>query len=427
MLFSEKSDSPSPGSISRRQALKLGALGLVGGGLLGCTTGDSTELIPFSSSGIKPDSSAWEDLRAHFNVLEKVSYMNNASIGMPPAVVAQAVADGYRAQSEDPIRAKHDLQGRIREATLPSLSRFFGVDEDELTLTRNASVALHLQAVGFKMASGDHVVITTQEHPAGRTPWKYREIKDGINVSEVFIPSPLPSTDEIIGRFEEALRPQTRAISFCHVTRGGHLYPVRELCSWARERGLITLIDGAQAVGQFGINLREVGCDAYSASLHKWTLAPCGTGFLFINREARERFGSSFQPDMASTNFGVPGTADFAIQAAVGTAIDFMTSIGMDQVESRCRHLSDYLKNNLQGHSSVSLLSGERERSAPASTIFEIDGVDAIEAVDRLAALNIHIDEHQRDGHNAIRISTHIYNSTSEIDAAVEALMALRM
>ncbi|MDE2996890.1 MAG: aminotransferase class V-fold PLP-dependent enzyme [Bacteroidota bacterium] len=421
------SDNLSGLLVSRRAALKLGVLGVAGLAIPGCTQESTFEPRPFVAQGLSPDSAAWRDLRTHFNILPDVRYMNNASIGMPPAIVSKAVADGYRAQSEDPIQAKHDLQDRIRDASLPALGRFFGVHADEITLTRNASVALHLQAVGLDLRAGDHVVITTQEHPAGRKPWQFRETRHGVDVTEVFIPSPLPSIDEIISRFEEAVGPRTRAIAFCHVTRGGHLYPVKELCSWARGRGLSTLVDGAQAVGQFNINLGDLGCDTYSASLHKWTLAPCGTGFLYVRQDARDRFHSSFEPDKGSFSFGIPGTADFPIRAAVATAIEFMESIGMDQVEARCRHLSEHLKASLEVEDVVTLLSGERERSAPGSTIFEIDGVDAIEAVDRLAEQNIHIDEHQRDGHNAIRISTHIYNSTDDVDAAVEALLTMRV
>ena len=420
------SNYSSHAPFTRRDALKLTALGIAGISIPGCHAGDTSETIPFSAQGLESDSPEWQNVRTHFNVLEGVTYMNNASIGMPPAIVVKAVSDGFRAQSEDPIHAKHELQKGIRDYTLPSLAGFFSVDPSELTLTRNASVALHLQTVGLDLQAGDHVVITTQEHPAGRKPWLFRKERHGIRVTEVFIPSPLPSTEEIIERLEAAIEPRTRAVAFCHVTRGGHLYPVSDICEWARHRGLTTLVDGAQAVGQFGINLREMGCDAYSASLHKWTLAPCGTGFLFINQDARDRFLSSFEPDRESNVLGAPGTADFPIRAAVGTAIEFMETIGMDQVEARCRHLSDHLKQSLEDHHSVRLLSGERDRSAPGSTIFEVEGLDAIEAVEQLAALNIHIDEHQRDGHNAIRISTHIYNSTAEIDAAVSALLSLQ-
>ena len=251
-------------------------------------------------------------------------------------------------------------------------------------------------------------------------------MREGIGVNEVFIPSPLPPAEEILTRFDDAITPRTRAVSFCHVTRGGHLYPVRALCELAHDRGLVSLVDGAQAVGQFPVDLTALGCDAYSVSLHKWMLAPAGTGFLFVRREARDRIHTAFAPDATEEEprFDPPGTAAFPVRAAVGTAVDFVQALGLEAVEARCRFLSDHLKSQLAEVAGVTLLSGSRDRSAPGSTIFEKEGLDAVAAVDDFeASISSHIDEHQRDGHNAIRVSTHIYNTTEQIDRFVEALV----
>lgn len=420
------SSPPPPSSLTRREALRLALLGTAGLGWIGCTDPNGSPAIRFNGQDLGGDAAEWTVLRDDFLIAPGVAYLNNSSIGLPPAVVIEAVAAGYRHQAQDPIAAKHALQDHIRDHTLPRLGRFFGVAPQELTLTRNASVSLHLQAAGLHLGPGDEVVITTQEHPAGRQPWRFREARHGVVVREVFIPSPLPSEDDIIALFDAAVGPKTRAIAFCHVTRGGHLYPVARLCGWARDRGLISLVDGAQAVGQFGIDLTALGCDAYAASLHKWMLGPCGTGFLFIRAASRPRFDSLFDLQTEEPSYGVPGTVDFPVHAAIASALTFMEQVNVDAVERRCRYLSDHVKSLLDGEQGVRLLSGKREQSAPGSTIFEIDGVDAVEAVDRLAAINIHIDEHQRDGHNAIRISTHIYNTTQDVDRAVEALLSLR-
>jgi isopenicillin-N epimerase len=420
------STPPSSGILTRREALKLALLGTAGLGWMGCADQAGPTSAAFIGMDLAGDAAEWMSLRERFLIAPGVIYLNNSSIGLPPAAVIEAVAAGYRQQAQDPIAAKHTLQDHIRNHTLPGLGRFFGVAPQELTLTQNASISLHLQAAGLRLDPGDEVVITTQEHPAGRQPWEYLSTRHGIVVREVFIPSPLPSDEEIMERFETAVGPKTKAIAFCHVTRGGHLYPVARLCSWARERGLVSLVDGAQAVGQFRIDLTALGCDAYSASLHKWMLGPSGTGFLFIRGGSRPRFDSSFEVQSETPSYGIPGTVDFPIRAALAAAVTFMEQVEVHAVERRCRYLSDHVKSRLDGERGVTLLSGKREQSAPGSTIFEIEGVDAVEAVDRLAALDIHIDEHQRDGHNAIRISTHIYNTTEDIGRAVEALLALR-
>ena len=196
----------------------------------------------------------------------------------------------------------------------------------------------------------------------------------------------------------------------------------------AHERGLACLVDGAQAVGQFPIDLVDLGCDAYSASLHKWLLGPAGTGFLYIRESARNRIKTAFAPDATpdAPAFDPPGTADFPLRAALMTMLDFVNAIGLERIDGRCRYLSNYLKNQLSELAPVTILSGPHEVSCPGSTIFEFSGLDAIAAVPMMEQRGrVHIDEHQRDGHNAIRVSTHFYNTRAEIDRLVDALRSV--
>ena len=372
------------------------------------------------------DDANWRKIRSQFSLKRNVTYMNNASLGMPPAVVVNAVRDGYKAISKEPLHGKHDLQDRIKSEVVPSLAEMFGASAEEIVLTRNASEALHLQAIGVQLDPGDEVIITSQEHPAGLNPWMYRGEKDGIIIKRVFIPSPLKSESDVIERFSSAITSKTKAISFCHVTRGGHRYPVKKLVSMANDKGILTIVDGAQAVGQFPINLHDLGCDAYAVSLHKWILAPAGTGFLYIKKESRDRIKSAFTMDgtLNSPGFDPPGTKDFPVRTAILTAVNFVNKIGQENIEERCRYLSDYLKSGLKQIKGVKILSGEiNSISAPGSTIFEKEGLDAMEAVPLIEEkIKTHIDEHQRDNHNAIRISTHIYNTTKQIDRLLNAL-----
>ncbi|MDP6340157.1 MAG: aminotransferase class V-fold PLP-dependent enzyme [Candidatus Marinimicrobia bacterium] len=373
-----------------------------------------------------PNDKDWKQIRSQFILKKGVTYMNNASLGMPPLSVVQAVHKGYEAISKEPLHGKHDLQEAIRERVIPGLAETFGTNDDEIVLTRNASEALHLQTTALKLKKGDEVIITTQEHPAGLRPWMFRQKQDGINVKAVFIPSPLTSESDVLDRFNSTISPLTKAISFCHVTRGGHLYPIKKIATWAREKGIVTLVDGAQAIGQFPLNIHDLGCDAYAVSLHKWVLAPAGTGFFYVRKESRDRFQSPFDPNPSTDapGFDPPGTKDFPTRAAINAALGFINHIGLDQVEERCRYLSDHLKDGLRQIDGVTILSGNTHNlSAPGSTIFEKEGLDAMAAVPLMEQkINTHIDEHQRDGHNAIRVSTHIYNTTAEINRLLNAL-----
>ena len=372
------------------------------------------------------DDTNWRKVRSQFILKRGITYMNNASLGMPPGIVVNAIRDGYKAISEEPLHGKHDLQKTIADKVIPALAKMFNTMPEEIVLTRNASEALYLQTIGTQLQPGDEVIITSQEHPAGLKPWEYRSQKDGIIIKKVFIPSPLTSESDVVDRLSSSITSKTKAISFCHITRGGHLYPVKKIVSMAKDRNILTLVDGAQAVGQFKIDIHDLGCDAYSVSLHKWILAPSGTGFLYIRKSSRGRIKSAFSMDttLDSPAFGPPGTKDFPVRAAILPALDFVNSIGVDNIEKRCRYLSDYLKKGLEEIKGVKLLSGSNNNtSAPGSTIFEKEDLDAMEAVPMIEKkINTHIDEHQRDDHNAIRISTHIYNTKKQINRLLNAL-----
>lgn len=432
MPHSRDNDSPAR-SLSRRGFLAAGAAGLAGTSLAACSRTPGADGTPERPALTRPtdlQDDAWAHVRAQFILEPGTAYMNNASLGMPPASVAEAVAAGYDALSREPLRGKNELGHVIAERVVPGLASLLGAATDELVLTRNATEALHMGAIGVRLQPGDEVLMTTQEHPAGSRPWEYRASRDGVKVSRVFIPSPFESEEEVVGLVEEALTPATRVIAFCHVTRGGHLYPVKQLCAMARERGIVSHVDGAQAVGMFPVDLHDLGCDTYSASLHKWLLGPMGTGVFHVSADARDRVDSAFAYDATpdAPAYQPPGTTGLPVRAALAASLDFVEALGIDNIAARTRYLSDHLKTRLAEMPGATILSGPTPAtSCPGSTIFELEGVDAVEAVALIdERASIHIDEHQRDGHNAIRISTHVYNTIAEIDRVTEALEGLR-
>lgn len=415
---------PNP-KLSRRGFLSVGAAAGFASASLAACSGQRPELT--RPDGVNDD--AWAHVRDHFILEPGTAYMNNASLGMPPASVAEAVAAGYESLSREPLKGKNDLNGIIADRVVPGLAALLGADPDELSLTRNATEALHMGAVGVRLRPGGEVLVTSQEHPAGRRPWEYRAQRQGVKLNTVFIPSPFESEDQVVALIEDAISPATRVVAFCHVTRGGHLYPVAKLCALARERGIVSHVDGAQAVGMFPVRLHELGCDTYSASLHKWLLGPMGTGVFYVRRGARNRVQSAFAYEGApeAPAYQPPGTTALPVRAGLAKSLDFAETVGTEQVAARTRHLSDYLKRRLGEIPGATPLSGpDRATSCPGSTIFELEGLDAVEAVALVGErARIHIDEHQRDGHNAIRISTHVYNTMAEIDRLVDVLHGL--
>ncbi|OUX21166.1 MAG: hypothetical protein CBE10_00375 [bacterium TMED250] len=414
--------------LHRREFFKKSAAGIIGS--VGSVYANTNFRV--ANDFKRPSSSTdlnWSAINSNFILKNGVTYMNNASLGMPPMIIVDAVKAGYEGISKEPLHGKRKLQDKISKNVIPLLASTFNVKTDEVILTRNASEALFLQTLGLVLKKGDEVVLSTQEHPAALKPWIHRGAKDGVILKYVYIPSPLVSKQDTINRLMSAVSSKTKAISFCHVTRGGHKYPVKEIANLARRKGIATLVDGAQAVGQFPIDIKNLGCDAYSASLHKWILAPSGSGFLFVRDNAKRFFESPFDLKAPTINsfFDPPGTKDYPVRAAVGTALNFINKIGLDNIEKRCRYLSDYLKDGLKKIKDVKILSSDNYNlSAPGSTIFEKKNLDALESVKIFEKkINFHIDEHQRDGHDAIRVSTHFYNNTDQIDLFLDTLNSI--
>ncbi|MDP7058924.1 MAG: aminotransferase class V-fold PLP-dependent enzyme, partial [Candidatus Marinimicrobia bacterium] len=185
--FTEKTES----KFSRRSFIKTGLASAAVVTLPGCDSQIDVQVRRNLKKPVGIDDAGWKNVRSQFILDKGITYMNNASLGMPPAVVSEAVYEGYGAISREPLHGKHDLQDKIAKEIIPDLAKTFGAEEDEIVLTRNASEALHLQAIGLELKRRDEVIITTQEHPAGHRPWMFRKENEGVRIKEVFIPSPL--------------------------------------------------------------------------------------------------------------------------------------------------------------------------------------------------------------------------------------------
>ena len=375
-----------------------------------------------------PSWTDWPQIRKQFLLKPGTIYLNCASIGVPPAPVVDALTRYRRSMAVDPVGAKGRLSRRIIEQVRPSLADFLGVDPREVAFTQNASQGLQSIVAGIPLKRGDEVLTTSHEHPAGIRPWRRRAQLEGIVVHEVPMPSPLPPKEEILERISARMTSRTRVLFFCQVTRGGLLNPVKELCRLAREKGVLSAVDGAQAVGMMPVDLRDLGCDFFAASLHKWVLAPAGTGVLHVRRDVQDEFSPGLaleEPDDAR-RFQMPGTFGYSVRASLGDAIAFLRNIGLDRIGARNRQLSDYLKERLASLPRVRLISSRSPRlSSPGMTIFEVPGQGGMKLRAGLQERGIGVDDHVRDGHDAVRIATHFFNTRAEIDRTLSALQEL--
>ena len=374
------------------------------------------------------DESYWERLRARFPLDPDLVYLNSAALGVPPQPVIDAVTEGYLRLSQDPDAGKIDYWRYNDEVAVPGLAALMGAQPEELAINRNASVGLALVADGIgELRAGDQILTTSHEHPVGVKPWLERAERDGLVVREVQLPSPVADSSELIEPLRAAITDRTRVLAFCHVTRGGLRYPIEAMCRMGREHGLIIAVDGAQAVGRVPVDVTAFDCDLYAASLHKWLLAPSGTGVLYVRREFQERFGTAATPaGTTAARYEEHGTFDLPTRAGIGAAVAWLAQIGMGAIQARNHQLAERLRAGLAEVPGMRIVnSTERAFVAPGTTLAEPAGGDAGGWRARLQRrYNLRVDDHIRDGHDAMRISTHYFNSPSQVDRLVAAIAA---
>jgi L-cysteine/cystine lyase len=317
-----------------------------------------------------------------------------------------------------------ETNSRAREAA----ARLVGADE--VALTQNTTHGMNLGVDAIDWRAGDEVISVTTEHPGCLVPLHNLRGRFGIEVNLV---SP-PVTPE---KFEASLTPNTRLVALSHVDwTNGEVLPLREICAVAREKGVLTLVDGAQSVGNIPVDVPATGADMYAFTGHKWMLGPEGMGAFYVRPglpvySPNVGFLSLTNP----TNFDIEGdyelrsdarrfeasTMSPALAGGFAAAAEAVCGRGGAWFEG-IRHRADLLMDLLSGLPRVTLRSPRPARSGLVS--FEVEGVAAEDAVERLLERGF-ILRYLPDPNPYVRASTHLFNKEEELEALAKAVRGL--
>jgi selenocysteine lyase/cysteine desulfurase len=311
------------------------------------------------------------------------------------------------------------------------LAAEFGCDPEELAITRNASEALQIAQLGIDLKAGDEVLTTNQDYGRMLDTWEQRVRRDGIKLTKISFPVPPPSADDLVTRFERAITPQTRVVHFCHITNlTGHIFPVKAVCDMARARNIRTIVDGAHAFAHFPFTVKDLGCDYYGTSLHKWLLAPIGTGFLYVRRELVEPLWPLTPAPAARAKdirkFEEVGTHPAANHNAIAEALTFHEGIGAPRKLARLRFLRDRWAKRVQEHPRIRLHTDLSEGVSGAIATVQVAGIPTPKVVEhlwnrwRIIATPIVHDEYE-----GVRVTPNVYTTIEEVDTFAAALEKL--
>jgi isopenicillin-N epimerase len=375
------------------------------------------------------DEAYWSEIQRAFDTDRTLINLNNGGVSPTPTHVLEAMIRDLRFTNESP--AEHMwrvLEPRV-ESVRRDLAREFGCDPEEMAITRNASEANEIMIMGLDLKRGDEVVVTNQNYGRMITTWQQRERREGIVVKQVSFKVPPSSSHYVAEQIKAAVTPKTRAIEFPHITNlTGQIMPVREMVEFAKPRDIAVLIDGAHAFAHFPFTRDELGVDYYGTSLHKWLLAPIGTGFLYV-RKAKQK---SLWPLMAAAasqdndirKYEEIGTHPAANHNAISAALAFHRGIGADRKVARLRYLRDrWAKRLLAESPRVKVLTPLDSKNSGALCLFSVDGLDFSKLGSWLMTnyriVNTPI---LHPEFNGIRITPNVYTTLDEIDTFSDAV-----
>jgi selenocysteine lyase/cysteine desulfurase len=379
------------------------------------------------------DEDYWREIQFAFTLDRTIINLNNGNSCPAPTVVHEACKRYNDWANQAPVYHRGMTERNV-EVTRRRLAQEFGADPEEIAITRNSSESLQIAQMGIDLKPGDEVLTTEQDYGRMLTTWDQRVRRDKIKLTRIDFPVPTNGED-LFGRLARAVTPQTKVMHFCHITnQSGQLFPVKELAALCRSRGIITIVDGAHAGGHFPYKLSDLGMDYYGISLHKWLLAPMGTGLLYVRRE---RIASTWPlqaaPATADSNirkFEEIGTHAVGAKAAINEAIAFQQAIGIERKAARLRYLTLRWANALKTEPKIRIHSNLAEGQTWGLAVVSIDGLDARKIVpylwDKYRIVITSIGHDNPDdptmSYRALRVTPNIYTPLEEIDTFVDAM-----
>ncbi|MGE0864928.1 MAG: aminotransferase class V-fold PLP-dependent enzyme [Vicinamibacterales bacterium] len=371
----------------------------------------------------------WKSVRSQFVMPADLGVLNAANLCPASRPVLEALKRESDSVDRDPSAQNRARLTGEKENTRKALAAFLRVTPEEIVITRNTSEANNMVSSGLDLKAGDEVIVFADNHPSNLNAWTEKAKRFGFTVITIPQVNPHPGMEHYLAAYAKAITPRTKVLTFTHLSSTvGDLFPAKELCALARERGVLSLVDGAQTFGLLDVNLADISPDFYTGSAHKW---PCGArecGVLYINARAHKQVWPSIYSAYSgavgiSRTFEGFGQRDEATMIALREALEFQTKVGRAAIEQRSRALANQLIAGLSKLPEVKVWTSPNPALNAAVVSFQAGSLNP----QRLGQALYEKDKIGTAGRGTgdrggLRASPHFYNSPEEIERLVGAV-----
>jgi len=391
-------------------------------------------LLPHEVKGMRLDTfdwdrdDIWEQLRAGYRI--KPDYLNfeNGYYCFLPEELLEKYISHIRDINYQASYYMRGVQFDNKAKSAAALAAFVGAEPEEVVLTRNTTESLDLIISGYPWAAGDEAIFANQDYGSMQTMFELASKRWGIKTVKVDIPLDPQSDEEVVEVYRKAITPKTKLMMVPHIVNvTGHILPVRKIADMAHSYGVEVMLDGAHAIGHFTFSIKELDCDYYGSSLHKWLSVPLGAGLLYVKKEKIAKI----QPLLAPFNLNLTsiaylnhiGTHPAATDLTVLDAIAFQEKIGSKRKEERLRFIQKYWSDQVRQVPGIRINTPEDPARCCGIGNVWVEKYSPAEMgkllMDKYKIFTAPIDG---AGVKGVRVSPNLYTSTADCDILIAAL-----
>ncbi len=375
--------------------------------------------------------------KSKFMLDPKIVYLNHGSFGACPKNIFDSLIKYQKLLEFEPVKhLVHDVFEYL-EKSRESLGNYINCNKDDVVFSPNPSTALNTVIRSLDLKEGDEILTTNHEYGALDKTWKYTCKKRGAKYIQKTIPLPLESKEDFINIFTDGITKKTKVIFLSHITSPTALiFPVKEICDIAREKNILTIIDGAHAPAQIKLDIKDLNPDIYVGACHKWMCSPKGVSFLYSKKEYQNKIDPlviswGYEPEKVNNHQFIDyhqwqGTKDMSAFLTIPETINFLEKNNWEKVTKECSKINLWAKKEINSLLNEEALSKDEFNGQMCSFYYK-PKKDLIDFnIKFYLKYKIQLPFIEWDNKTLFRISIQAYNSKNDIHTLLNALDDLK-